>query len=421
MGRGFANLERLRSWRRRMDKLRFNVHCQPPTGQDKVITFRIVLSRTDTVQKLLEDLQQKVNNHPEAKGVVYERVRLPQSGALLDDQDVLGVSLADDERDLDALPTGQAVVATKDEDWVLSSCLQAFLPKNEDQKAHNLLPCPVGTQLHVGGRDGRGWLLCEAISSGLTGFVPEWVLEKAEPNSQPSSIVVHSPKSALAEHRAESTNNRPGKHIGKVCRIEAMTGAYVDRVSFYMRDGAKHVYGGDGGVHPQIWHLAEDEVILEAHHIEHPHREFLATEIFLTSSKQNIVIKGWTGPGKKRPLKWHSFGKRGRQINELIFDDSVLTGIRHMRQGNFVRKRKSARKASSPTAGTTALVVKNQEMVADVGMEGWDLLREGCVRAGSLVAEEPKVQVDMCCGSMSAELSSWRWAKPLSIIVDQQA
>ena len=52
--------------------------------------------------------------------------------------------------------------------------------------------------------------------------------EKAEPNSQPSSIVVHSPKSALAEHRAESTNNRPGKHIGKVCRIEAMTGAYVD-------------------------------------------------------------------------------------------------------------------------------------------------------------------------------------------------
>lgn len=28
-----------------------------------------------------------------------------------------------------------------------------------------------------------------------------------------------------------------------------------DRVSFYMRDGAKHVYGGDGGVHPQIWHL----------------------------------------------------------------------------------------------------------------------------------------------------------------------
>eukprot|EP00913_Durusdinium_trenchii_P011089 g10411.t1 len=106
--------------------------------------------------------------------------------------------------------------------------LGSFLPKNEDCLAHNLLPCPVGTQLHVGGRDGRGWLLCEAISSGLTGFVPEWVLEKAEPNSQPSSIVVHSPKSALAEHRAESTNNRPGKHIGKVCRIEAMTGAYVD-------------------------------------------------------------------------------------------------------------------------------------------------------------------------------------------------
>lgn len=37
-----------------------------------------------------------------------------------------------------------------------------------------------------------------------------------------------------------------------------------------------------GFVFPSGGLQAEDEVILEAHHIEHPHREFLATEIFLT-------------------------------------------------------------------------------------------------------------------------------------------
>ena len=288
--------------------LRLNISCLAPTGKE-VAKLRIALLSSNTVQHLLK----KVESHSENIG--HFDLRLKDSGAYLHSDDTLKDVLKESERDLEAVPKnfrsrchhgeGGALKArerSRSRDSQLSTVTvqQDYIANEKYLKdPHcNYLSCRAHSSMEICGK-ANGWVYCRT-ASGEEGWLPEWVFEEDMHGHQPLDGVVTS----------------------VVDRIAAKTSGYVDSLTFYMKDGREYRYGNGGYRDVEVW-LERDERILS---VLQKQKQSLG-EIVFTTSKRQLVFRGFLESGKRSAQRNFFECQPGHQIHHLEMQHSVICGI----------------------------------------------------------------------------------------------